>query len=158
MLQAVEGREDQTDPLAHRAALEELEARDVVLVERDDLAVQDKVVTRQATERTRHLRELYRHVLQVARHEPDAAAVAIGDDAVAVVLLLVDPAGAVEGLAHQRRQHGTDQPPHRRRALFGGSPVAAFSTSPPSSAAIRASVRRLRTERGAVSVMSSFDA
>src|ERR1051326_230635 len=41
-----------------------------------------------------------------------------------------------------------------RRGSFFGSPVAAFATTPPSSSAISASVRFVKTEYGCVSVMS----
>src|SRR6185436_8674649 len=42
-----------------------------------------------------------------------------------------------------------------RRGSFFGSPVAAFSTTPPSSSAISASVRLVKTEYGCVSATSS---
>src|ERR1700676_357320 len=43
-------------------------------------------------------------------------------------------------------------------AAFTGSPVAAFSTSPPFSPAISASNRLLKTERGSAAVMSFCEA
>ena len=52
---------------------------------------------------------------QVARQEGDARAVLVGDEADAVVLLLVDPAGPVERVGHRRGQHRPQADGKRRR-------------------------------------------
>ena len=43
--------------------------------------------------------------MSVAADEPDAVALLVGEHPVAVDLLLLDPAVAVEGLREQRRDH-----------------------------------------------------
>ena len=48
-----------------------------------------------------------------------ARALLVGEDAVAVVLLLVDPAGAVEGLGDERREHRADAETGCDRSLDG---------------------------------------
>ena len=98
-------------------------------------------------DRLRDAAERRGSVLPVAREEAHSARFLVGEDPIAVVLLLVHPARAVEGLGDQCREHGTrpkrDPVAHvlERRCRGRGSPSAARATSPPSSRAIPASVR-----------------
>src|SRR5438132_848115 len=59
-LEAVEDREDGMDPFAQRPTLEELEARDAVAIEGDDLAVEHHVAVREALQGTGDLGKLRR--------------------------------------------------------------------------------------------------
>ena len=65
-LEAVEDREGGVDPLAQRQTLEELEARDAVAIEGDDLAVEHDVAVREALQGTGDLGKLRRDVPESA--------------------------------------------------------------------------------------------
>src|SRR5438445_1200208 len=133
------------------ASLQQLEARDPLRVERDELAVEQKIPAGQRGHRQGDVGEAGGQVLQHPRPHLHAAAFAAGERADAVVLLLEDPFRPVDDPRRQRREHRADEP-------HSGSPVAAFATSPPSSRAIPARSRRVRTERGFARVTSTVDA
>src|SRR5438094_3729810 len=134
------------------STLKELKARDVVPVERDQLAVEHQLLARQRGHVPRYFGEVRGDVTQRSRVQPGATALPYRERADAVVLLLEDPLRSARHLARERGQH-------RRERPQCGSPLAAFSTSPPPSRAIVARSRRVRTDRGLSTVIStSFEA
>jgi hypothetical protein len=64
------------------------------VIHRDRFAVQHTGANRQAGDGFHNKREAVHEIIPVARGEPDAIAVAVSDDAKAVVLDFVNPAGA----------------------------------------------------------------
>src|ERR1700722_12262406 len=105
-------------------------------------------------------------ILRIGRKQRYPAAFFIRQDAIAVVFFFVNPAGLLKRIFDQRRQHGLNSKGNtsahllalERTGAFAGSPLAAFATSPPSSSAISASRRLVRTERGFSTRMSSVEA
>src|SRR5262249_40285218 len=135
------------------APLQELEARDAVPVERDDLAVEHDAAAGEPIDRPSDLGKLTRDVSLVSRVQTCAAGSTVRQRTDPVVLLFEPPARTMEGLRDERRQHRSDRLLHRRRAgavsrfaaprrrtgrlagtrfaAFVGSPLAALATSPP---------------------------
>src|SRR2546425_13086400 len=97
------------------------------------------------------MREPGGQVLQHARPHLHAPALAAGERANAVVLLLEDPLRSFDDARREGREHRANEP-------HAGSPVAAFATLPPSSRAIPARSRRVRTDRGFAAGTSTVDA
>src|SRR5581483_3642247 len=150
--QDVEHDVDGPRPRIDAAALQQLEPRHARAIERNELPVQHQIVIGQRAYRVHHLAEAAGQVLARARPEPHARARSLRDRADAVVFLLEDPLRPVDHVFREGRQH---RPGHRVSARAFGSPVAAFVTSPPSSRAMSARSLFVRTERGALSVMSA---
>jgi hypothetical protein len=84
--------------------VKQVKLRDQVLIEDADLCVEDHGGAGQRGDGGGHLREALGVVPAGTAEQPDTAAVLLGDDAPAVVLLLEHPAVAVEGLAELRRE------------------------------------------------------
>src|SRR5438034_4438275 len=113
------------------AWLQPLKAGNALFVERDDLAVDDRLV--RAGHRFGDLRALGilpRAIEEVARLEAHLASIDEGDGAHAVPLRLVRELGRVERLVGRCREHRRDLPEQwivlRRRAVLDHQPVAAF--------------------------------
>src|SRR5581483_1743288 len=85
--------------------LEELEARDQLAVEGDGFAVEKDRAHRQRADGGGNVGEARAARLSRPRDEAHVAAFLVREDAVAVVLLLVDPARAMEGLVDQGGEH-----------------------------------------------------
>jgi hypothetical protein len=81
------------------ASLEELEPRHSLRVEDHDLAVEQQRPVRQGRDRGGDAGERLRPVVVVPGQEAHARALLVREDPVAVVLLLVDPAGVSTGSA-----------------------------------------------------------
>ena len=133
---AVEAVEDRERGLA--AALEELEPRDPAAVERHGLSVEKERPVLEPRDGVGDSRKRVRPVLVVAGHEAHAGAFLVREDAVAVVLLLVDPTRAIERLADEGREH------RRARETGSRSRHAAVSPRPLRRPALARSARRRR--------------
>src|SRR5439155_15853168 len=94
------------------ALLEKLEARDKLLVEGHDFAVQQQRARGQSLNRGGDVGEAAGAVLGVSREEGYLPAFFVREDPITVVLLLIDPAGMVKRLRDQRRQHRLDAKRH----------------------------------------------
>jgi hypothetical protein len=85
------------------AVLEGLEGRPALYVQRDDLAIHDRLIAIQLQTCSRDSRVHPREVLVLSRTDLDAAVVLQNEGSVAVELQLVDPLVAVgEALDHLR--------------------------------------------------------
>ena len=102
-VEEVESEIDERRPCVG-TALESLEARRPVGQHRRHLAVEECRARGQTAEGAGDLRELLRPVLPVAGNEPHVPLVDPGDDAIAVVLDLVEPLVAVGRGLHDHRQ------------------------------------------------------
>jgi hypothetical protein len=89
---------------AGERVLQRLEARAAVGQQRGDLAVDQRALARQRADRLDHDRKLRGPVVEAAGHQRHALAVLVGEDAVAVELLLVQPLGALGRLVHELRE------------------------------------------------------
>ena len=74
--------------------------------EYDDFAIQQQGHGAELFDRPGNLRKAVRMILAVAREESDARAFFVGENPVAVVLLLVYPPWLLEWLGDERGQHG----------------------------------------------------
>src|SRR3989441_4722978 len=162
-LEQVEHRVSRGRRPGSTAPLQQLEARDSFRVKRHELTVEQKVPAGQCGHRQGDVGEPGGQVMQHPRPHLHAAAFAAGECADAVVLFLEDPFRPLHDAGRQRREHWADEfhfgpCPTRGPYLPLGSPVAAFATSPPSSRAIHARSRRVRTERGFARVTSTVEA
>ena len=106
-LEQVEGAEDH---VVTAPAPQQIEHRKPVGVADDGLAVDQAGPHRQLTDRRRGQREALGKVIPVAGVEPHAAVVALGHDAVAIVLDLVNSARFGRRLFRGRGQAGFDAP------------------------------------------------
>src|SRR5437879_11408912 len=79
------------------------------------LAVEDEDADGEPRDSIRDIAEPSGVVTSVPRNEPDVFPVLVGDDAPAVVFLVVDPAFAMEGLTHERRVHRRNSGKYDRR-------------------------------------------
>jgi hypothetical protein len=77
-----------------------------LLVEDGHLAIEHECAWLEVGDRGHELREALRVIPVVPGHETNALAILVGEQAIAVDLLLVDSAVAVEGLADLGRDHG----------------------------------------------------
>ena len=89
--------------------LEQGEVGLAVLVERDDLAVDDRLAGVEPARRIEERPEVARRVLLAAGPQADAAAVDDRLDAETVPLDLEQPVGVVERRADERREHRRDE-------------------------------------------------
>ena len=89
--------------------LEQGEVGLAALVERDDLAVDDRPAGVDPGRRIEERPEVARRVLLAAGPQPDGLAVDDGLDAEAVPLDLEQPVGVVERRADERREHRRDE-------------------------------------------------
>jgi len=160
------------------ARLKDLKAGDPVFIECNDLTIKEKSARGEHCDGRRHIRICCGAALAISRQQRDPAPFLVGENSIAVILFLVDPALPVEGLRHKCGYHRLnaewDLFGHLRfprlpiscagvalfllRAVSGKSPMEALSTSPPPSWAICESRHRLVTDRGSSDVMSRVDA
>jgi len=114
--------------------LEQRERRAAGLVERDHLAVQDRLARLDPVGRAGQVREVARGVPAVACPEPDPPVTHHGLDAIAVPLDLEEPVRIAEGALGQRRGHGRHEVGHRRRRAYGLVRHRSSSQTAPASA------------------------
>jgi len=100
------------------------------LIEDRYLAVEHQRLGLEACHRNSHIVEALHVVYTSAADEPDAGAVLVGDDPPAVDLLLVDPAGAVQGIADERGVDRTAENSSYFLCLAARTSRQALSASP----------------------------
>jgi hypothetical protein len=122
--------------------LEQLETRDAAPVEGYHFAIQQKGLMGENAHCFGDPAEVRCSILRVARKQCHMAPFFVREDAITVVFFFVDPAGLVEWLLDERREHG----------LNSNWNACAHPW------AISASERLVRTDRGSSMRMSSLEA
>ena len=88
------------------AALKQLKSRDVLRVERDDLAVEQQRSIRELADSVGYDGKCSGAIVLISREQGYLRAFLIREDSVAVVFFLIDPTGSIERFWHQGREHG----------------------------------------------------
>ena len=102
--QQIEG--DEPDLVMVLAGMKPVELREAVAIQPDRLAINHEGLGPQPSSSRADQREAVRPIEAPAREQPDAGAIALDDQAIAVMLDFVNPVRAVRNLSSARRDAG----------------------------------------------------